>query len=329
MRLISLFSGIGGFDLGFERAGFRVDRANDNDPSLLTIYATQHPKTALMYEPIESIEWGLHREGITGIIGGPPCQSWSAAGSKKGVKDPRGKVFFEFVRAIHEVKPLFFVAENVPGILTARHSSALRRILSRLEGAGYKVTRALLDASDYGVPQERKRVFFVGFRKDLRTSFNPDLIEKDKRKKTLLDAIGGMPLAVRALPHNKPNPNALLPNHEYFDGGYSSHYMSRDRVRDWDKPSFTIQASGRHAPMHPTCSHFLPVKKDVCKFDPKAPNPYRRLSVRECARIQTFPDSFKLLYEDVDDGYRFIGNAVPVELAKRIGESIKKQLKLK
>ena len=328
MNLISLFSGVGGFDLGAEKAGFSVVRANDNDPSLLTTYATQHPKTALMYEPIEKICWSYYKEGIVGIIGGPPCQSWSAAGSKKGINDPRGRLFFEFVRVISEVQPLFFIAENVPGLLAARHSRALSNIVSQLEGAGYLVTKTLLNANHYGVPQERKRLFVVGFRKDLYNRFDPEGIKKSSTKKTLRDAIGSMPPPVRALDKNKANPSVVVPNHEYFEGTYSSHYMSRDRVRDWDQPSFTIQASGRHAPMHPSCSHFIPVKKDVCKLDPNAPNPYRRLSVRECARIQTFPDSFKFFYEYVNDGYRMIGNAVPVELARRILVAIKEQLSL-
>ena len=103
-------------------------------------------------------------------------------------------------------------------------------------------------------------------------------------------------------------------------GGFSTIFMSRNRVRPWDKPSFTVIASGRHTPQHPSAPPMVTVGKDVCKFNPKGK--YRRLSVRECARIQTFPDDFVFVYDKVADAYKMIGNAVPVKLAEAVAKKI-------
>ena len=109
-------------------------------------------------------------------------------------------------------------------------------------------------------------------------------------------------------------------------GNFSSLYMSRNRVRSWNEPSYTIQAGGRHAPLHPSAPKMIKIKTDKMKFDDKYKKNYRRLSVRECARIQTFPDDFIFIYENVSDGYKMIGNAVPVKLAEVLGKEIKKYL---
>ena len=118
-----------------------------------------------------------------------------------------------------------------------------------------------------------------------------------------------------------------VPNHEYMNGGFSSIYMSRNRVRSWDEPSFTIQAGGRHAPIHPQAPKMQFVEQNKRIFIPNKEHLYRRLSVRECARIQTFPDTFIFKYRDVADGYKMIGNAVPVEFARNIAIKIMDDLK--
>lgn len=116
--------------------------------------------------------------------------------------------------------------------------------------------------------------------------------------------------------------NNKIPNHEYLDSSFSSIYMSRNRVRSWDEPSFTIQAGGRHAPIHPQARKMIWLEKDKWMFDPKSPKPYRRLSVRECARIQTFPDNFIFKYRHIADGYKMVGNAVPVNFARILANKI-------
>ena len=118
----------------------------------------------------------------------------------------------------------------------------------------------------------------------------------------------------------------MIPNHEYMTGDFSTIYMSRNRVRDWDEQSFTIQAGGRHAPIHPQAPKMKFVEQNVRIFVPGKEELYRRLSVRECARIQTFPDNFTFYYNNIAAGYKMIGNAVPVNLAKFLAESIKSQL---
>ncbi len=123
---------------------------------------------------------------------------------------------------------------------------------------------------------------------------------------------------------NKTNGNEALAtaNHEYMHGGFSTMYMSRNRVRAWDEPSFTIQAGGRHAPLHPQAPKMKLVAPNKRIFVPGKEHLYRRLTVRECARVQTFPDDFVFKYTNIADGYKMIGNAVPVTFAKHIAEKI-------
>lgn len=143
------------------------------------------------------------------------------------------------------------------------------------------------------------------------------------------DAIGDLKdTALPALERNQTNGEACsLPNHEYLTGGFSTMYMSRNRVRSWDEQSFTIQAGGRHAPIHPQAPKMELVSKNKRIFLPGKEHLYRRLSVRECARIQTFPDDFIFQYKKVTAGYKMIGNAVPVNLAYFLATQIKEQLK--
>ena len=142
-------------------------------------------------------------------------------------------------------------------------------------------------------------------------------------KPILKDAIFDLRLAKPAKLLNKTNGEELnIPNHEYMNGGFSTIYMSRNRVRSWDQPSFTIQAGGRHAPIHPQAPKMEFVSQNVRIFVPGKEKLYRRLSVRECARIQTFPDDYIFKYRDVADGYKMVGNAVPVLLSYNIAKAI-------
>ena len=169
MNLISLFSGAGGLDLGFEKAGFNVVAANEYDKTIWETYEKNHD-TKLIKGDICGIPSEMFPE-CDGIIGGPPCQSWSEAGSLKGINDPRGQLFYQYIRILKDKKPKFFLAENVKGMMAKRHNSAVENIVSQFEEAGYDVFIHLLNASDYGVPQDRKRVFYVGFRKDLKMRY--------------------------------------------------------------------------------------------------------------------------------------------------------------
>jgi DNA (cytosine-5)-methyltransferase 1 len=332
MNIASFFAGAGGLDLGFEKAGFNVTWANEYDPEIWETYESNHPNTVLdrrSLSNISSSEVGLPNQTIDGIIGGPPCQSWSEAGSLRGIKDSRGQLFFEFIRIIADLQPKFFLAENVSGMLLPTHQNALRNIKALFQECGYNLSFELLNASDYGVPQDRKRVFFIGYRTDLDLKFKfPRPITAD-RKITLKQAIGDLQnSAVPGLKSNYTNvENCLVPNHEYMIGGFSSMFMSRNRVRSWDEVSYTIQAGGRHAPLHPQAPKMPLVSENVRAFESGKEHLYRRLSVRECARIQTFPDDFIFKYRNLAAAYKMIGNAVPVNLAKIIAQTIMTDLK--
>lgn len=323
-RILSLFAGAGGLDLGFEKAGFEIVYANEYDKSIWETYEKNH-KAPLDHRDIKKIE-SSELPDCDGIIGGPPCQSWSEAGSLKGINDSRGQLFFDFIRILKDKKPKFFVAENVSGMLSKRHQEAVDKFISLFEDAGYEMHIKLLNANDYNVPQDRLRVFYVGFRKDL--SINFDFPEPSKRKPTLKDAIYDLKdSAIPSLDKNKTNgENCIIPNHEYMTGSFSTIYMSRNRVRSWDEPSFTIQAGGRHAPLHPQAPKMVEIGKNKRIFVRGKEDLYRRLSVRECARIQTFPDDFIFYYNDITTAYKMIGNAVPVNLAKAVATQIKTSL---
>ncbi|AEP37286.1 DNA cytosine methyltransferase [Taylorella asinigenitalis] len=326
MKLISLFSGAGGLDLGFEQAGYQIITANEHDKSIWKTYEQNHDVPLLKGDisTIPSSEF----PNCDGIIGGPPCQSWSEAGSLKGIDDPRGLLFYEYIRILKDKQPMFFLAENVKGMMAKRHDSAVQAIITQFEQAGYNVFINLLNASDYGVPQDRKRVFYIGFRKDLNI-YDFKFPKPLSKKCTLKDSIFDLAeLAIPALEKNRTNgSNCLVPNHEYFIGEFSPIFMSRNRVRSWDEPAFTVQASGRQCQLHPQAPKMLKVDVNKNIFVPESKHLYRRLSVRECARIQGFPDNFIFHYDRVDDGYKMIGNAVPVELARIIAKSISEKLK--
>ena len=328
MKILSLFSGCGGLDLGFEKAGFDIPIANEFDKNIWKTFEVNHPQTKLLKEDIRKIDAKTLPKDIDGIIGGPPCQSWSEAGSLKGIEDDRGKLFFEYIRILKSVQPKFFLAENVSGMLADRHSEAVKNIIKMFEECGYDVSLTLVNAKDYGVAQERKRVFYIGFRKDLNIKFDfpKGSTEDDNNKITLRDIIWDLQdSAVPAGEKNQHNPNAIKYN-EYFIGSYSPIFMSRNRVKSWDEQAFTVQASGRQCQIHPQAPKMIKVDKNDCRFVEGKENLYRRMTIREVARVQGFPDNFKFVYNNTNDAYKMIGNAVPVNLAYEVACAIKKVL---
>lgn len=324
MKVISLFSGCGGLDLGFEKAGFEVPLANEFDKTIWETFKRNHPRTHLIEGDIREIDESLFDDDVDGIIGGPPCQSWSEAGSLKGINDARGQLFYDYIRILRRVKPKFFLAENVSGMLANRHNEAVKNILDMFDQSGYDVTMTLVNAKDYGVAEERKRVFYIGFRKDLGISFSfpKGSTEDDTKKISLRDIIWDLQdSAVPALDKNKRNP-AAINNNEYFIGAYSPIFMSRNRVKSWDEQAYTVQASGRQCQLHPQAPKMEKVAKNECRFVPGKEHLYRRLTIREVARVQGFPDDFEFIYENVNDAYKMIGNAVPVNLSYEIAKAI-------
>ena len=328
MNVISLFSGCGGLDLGFERAGFNIPVANEYDTTIFDTFKLNHPKTHLIEGDIRQVtkeDILKHFSGnVDGIIGGPPCQSWSEAGALRGIEDARGQLFFEYIRVLKDFKPKFFLAENVSGMLANRHSEAVKSILSLFDDAGYNVSLTLVNAKDYGVAEERKRGFYIGFRKDLAINFRfpRGSTYEDGKKLTLRNVIWDLQdSAVPAGDKNYHNPKAIN-NNEYFTGSFSSIFMSRNRVKSWDEQGFTVQASGRQCQLHPSAPKMIKVGKDECRFVEGKEHLYRRMTIREIARIQGFPDNFQFIYNETNNAYKMIGNAVPVNLAYEIAVAV-------
>ncbi len=325
MNIISLFSGAGGLDLGFEKAGFDTIWANEYDKDIWETYERNFPNTFLDKRSITDIPSSEIPDAV-GVIGGPPCQSWSEAGTMRGIEDHRGQLFFEFIRILRDKKPLFFLAENVSGMLANRHKDALENIKKLFTDSGYRLSFKLLNAHDFKVPQDRKRVFFVGYRNDLNLTFEfPEGFDKKRYLKDAIWDIRDNVLAAKEKNYTNGN-ECALPNHEYAIGTFSTIFMSRNRVRSWDEPSFTIQAGGRHAPLHPQAPKMKFVEQNKRVFVENKEDLYRRLSVRECARIQTFPDDHIFYYKNVMAGYKMVGNAVPPYLGYYLAKKIMEDL---
>lgn len=307
-RVVSLFSGCGGLDLGFTNAGFNVVWANDINKKLIETYNYNHPNTEFIIKSISDIP-SNEIPDCDVIIGGPPCQSWSIGGSLRGIDDDRGKLFLEYIRIIKDKKPKVFIAENVKGIISSRHKQTFDSFIKSFKEIGYNVNYMLLNAKNYGVPQDRERVIIVGVREDINKKYEfPEPTHKTKYV-TLREAIGDLVNNID----------------EYMEGSFSSMYMSRNRRRGWDEVGFTVQASGRQAQLHPDSPKMIKVDKDKMEFSGEGT--VRRMSVRESARIQTFPDNFKFITDRLDEKYKMIGNAVPVKLAEAIAYKVKEILK--
>lgn len=344
LNVVSLFSGCGGLDLGLELAGLDVvigkEKVNQllknkqeffnlRDKSLFhTIYTNDIFKEANQsYQLNFPMSIVQHERDIRKIknfpdcdivLGGFPCPGFSEAGPRL-IDDERNFLYIHFIRSLIQAKPRFFIAENVKGLLTLGKGEVVKQIIQDFESAGYNVTYKLVNARDYGVPQIRERVFIIGIRNDMNFNYEfpapthgeqPELLPYLTLQDTIYDL--------------KDNPG------NYFKGGFSPIYLSRNRKKKWNEQSFTIQASGRQAPLHPGGKPMEKISADQWIL-PGNQNEHRRLSVKEIARIQTFPDWFKFsdgnnqsISENgrLDKVYKQIGNAVPVELARAIATPI-------
>ena len=341
LRVASLFSGAGGLDLGFERAldgeAFHVVWANEYDKTITPTFRKNFPNTKLVEGTIADLSSDDLNDGkrsllpsagsggaVAGLLGGPPCQSWSEAGARRGSEDPRGQLFFEYIRILRLLQPAFFLAENVSGILFERHKVALARILEEFRLSGYNVYYAKLNAVNYEVPEDRERVIFIGFRSDLPLKKPFAFPEPIKRKKTL-EVIRKWASTAKPFDPTKRDKK----QNEWMEGGFSPIFLSRNRVRNWDEPSFTVQATARHAPLHPDAGKMVKVGTDKFEFAPGSETEglVRRLTVREAAEVQTFPRTFTFEYTNIVNGYKMVGNAVPVKFAEHLAEAISTYLR--
>lgn len=323
MNLISLFSGAGGLDLGFQIAGFRIMIANEIDAKICPTFRANFPDVHLIEGDIRKLSPSDFPDDIDGIIGGPPCQSWSEGGKQLGLDDERGKMFLTYIDFIQAKLPKFFVIENVKGILSDKHFLTFKKMLDQLKGAGYVVHYQLMNAMDYHVPQERYRVFVVGIRNDIDVNYQfpqPD----NSCFIALRQAIGDITEEPRKYTSERVDTRYdKWLNHDVYMGPFDERFMARNRVRGWNEVSYTMQAKARNCPLHPQAPKMVYVSRDKQIFRPGYEHLYRRFSVRECARIQTFPDGFRFIYHDVCDGYKMVGNAVPPRLGRAIALSVK------
>lgn len=343
-NLLSLFSGCGGLDLGFELAGLKAVKGgnvmedafadkkvfddNINNNVFNTIYVNDifdearetYAQNAGKYIYMDKSDIRKIKEFPQAdiVLGGFPCPGFSEAGPRL-VDDKRNFLYLHFIRCLMQSKPKIFVAENVKGMMTLGKGEVFKQIVQDFAAAGYTIYHKLLNSAEYGVPQIRERVILVGIRNDIDFKYSyPEAthgygIEGLKEVVTLKDAIGDL----------EEDPG------EYFTGSYSTIFMSRNRKKLWSQPSFTIQASGRQAPIHPAGAPMVNVGKDKFIFSDGEEN-NRRLSVKEIARIQTFPDWYEFSRgtsnrndnAKLDLVYKQIGNAVPVRLALAVAEPI-------
>ena len=316
LTVASFFAGAGGMDVGFKMAGFNVVWANEFDKDIWDTYAKNHPNTVLDKRSIFNIP-SSDVPDTDGIIGGPPCQSWSAAGKNLGTQDVRGKAFFEYIRILNDKNPKFFVIENVEGLTRKTHEKALMLILTDLSQCGkvgYKLFHSVLTASDYGVPQDRKRLFIIGIRRDIGVTYTPPL--KSSHKVCLRDAIydlHGKAIATKTSVTSNPMC--------YLDAGWSSNFMSRNRVRLWDECAFTVPASSRHVTIHPQAPKMIPLEGDKFGFVAGKEHLYRRFTIAELSRIQTFPDDY-FVFRNINTAHKMVGNAVPCKMAEAVGRSL-------
>jgi len=322
---IELFAGAGGLALGLEQAGIQHSLLNELDKWACNTLRTNRPDWKIIEGDIRNINFSQYRKKIDVLTGGFPCQSFSFAGKKLGLNDARGTLFFEYARALKEIKPKICIAENVRGLLSHENGETLSGMINVLEELGYKVLPPrVLKAIYYNVPQKRERLVIVGIRNDIKTEFHyptpankvynlKDALKKGElykndvpfssgqkypeRKKEILSMVppGG---CWRNLPINIQKEYML--KSFYLGGGKTG--MAR-RI-SWDEPCLTL-----------TCA---PAQKQTERCHPEETRPF---TVKEYARIQTFPDEW-FFSGSISQQYKQIGNAVPVNLAKKIGLSI-------
>jgi DNA (cytosine-5)-methyltransferase 1 len=306
MKVVSLFSGAGGLDLGLINEGHKIIWANDIDPDAVKTYECNIGKHIHLADIGQLPDDELPKADV--VVGGFPCQGFSLANRKRSGDDSRNKLYLQFLRVIETTKPYYFIAENVRGILSLDNGDAIKKIVSDFMDAGYRVKYSLLNAADYGVPQSRMRVIIAGTRNDLPIECDFNFPEKTHNKVpseyqkkwiSISDGLSGIPD-----PEKFPEalPNQLFSKYKVTNRNFTGH-----RRTDPDKPSPTILARGNGG-------------GGVCAI--QHPENHRRMSVRESAAVQTFPLNFEF-FGSMNSQYRQVGNAVPVKFGAAIGSALK------
>lgn len=347
-NVVDLFSGCGGLSYGLSEAGYNIVLGSDNWKDSLDTFQHNHNHSSILLGDIRKIsskQIQNHANDIDIIVGGPPCQGFSLTGPRN-FYDERNKLYIEFLRVVKDIKPKAFIIENVPGLATLFKGQVKDRIIEEFSKIGYSVTSKILNASDYGVPQNRKRIFFVGlkskktFEFPYPTHFDQKALPIFEKKVTVWDAISDLPLldgeylgeeisdytlspqteyqkAMRkdssklynhvAALHKKTTRQiiSLVPEGKNYKSLPDKYRNSRNFHIAWtrldrNRPAPTIDTGHRH--------HFHPIANRVP-------------TVRESARLQSFPDKFVFTNSKTSQ-YTQVGNAVPPLLAKKIGDKL-------
>lgn len=278
ITVVDLFCGAGIGAMGLKKAGFNIVYAIDSVQYAVDTYNKNIGNHAHCLN-IKKID--LNDIPYADIfIGGFPCQPFSAGGTGEGIQDKeKGDLGDYFYKAVNLKQPKAFIIENVKGITGKKHEAFFNSLIEKFSNAGYKVSWKVSNCHEYGVAQIRERLFMVGIRNDIKKDFNfPESLPMDERK-NLIDVISDLP---------SPESDHNIPNHnKHYEDGFSPRYVSRNRQRQWNEPSFTICSSARQLPLHPE-----PANYDIRKMDQYDCEPPRRFTVRECLRIQSVPDEF-------------------------------------
>lgn len=355
--VVSLFSGGGGLDLGLELAGFETRAAveweayacrtlRQNAAARMPLPTGAHYLAAceVIERSVRDVTGEellaaarLRRGEATLLVGGPPCVTFSVAGKREGLQADMGRLFEDYVRLLEDVQPAGLIFENVKGLINAvdeagERGGAFRRIHAALKAAGYALTWRVVNAADYGVPQYRERVIILGLRGDRSPTF-PEPTHYDPLRpwplgavapwRDVRSALAGLPPAARfdeepAVANHvaRRHGDKILRSFAATLPGKRNAAYKRDRLR-WDRPAKVIRAQGKPKPDGSGQRH--------SSHQSLHPDEHRQLTVRECARIQTFPDWY-VFPDTFANGYRIVGDAVPVELARVLGEAMLHEL---
>lgn len=338
LAAIDLFSGAGGLHIGFENAGFEIKLCIDNDNLVEKTHKRNFPNIPMINRDIRKIKSTeiqsyLDGNGVDVVIGGPPCQGFSTIGhrvssnpEKRAAHDPRNELVLVYANLINALKPKFIVMENVKGILTMDGGKYLQNVLDKLRKAGYNADYKLVNMADYGVPQIRERVIILGNRLGLPVEFpKPDHSDNPKDKLlpweacgkvlTDLEDLGDVPefnhVALKHTPKNIARYKLIpeggrLPEKDLPPEIYRKNFGNTFKRLDSKRPALTMVPGNDAFPIHPKL--------------------HRSLTVREAARIQTFPDTMIFEGNRRQQGKQ-VGNAVPPVFSKKLGQFILSQLK--
>ena len=303
MKIVDLFCGAGIGAAGAIENGDEIVFAVDNDPWAVKAYNKNIANVAQLAD-IRKLNIDLIPKDYDVLLATPTCKSFSVAGAGRGFDDKKsGDLIYYFSYILQYTMPKAFFFENVAGMISSRHEKEFKHVVDTIEEYGYNVTYKVINCADSGVPQDRKRLFMVGIRKDIDKQFSfPDIV---KKKTTLRDAI----YDIREQENKK----------ETLELGYSPRFLSRNRQRQWDEQSYTIISEVRHMPLYPE-----PANYDVRCRNVNTETPPRRFTVRECLRIQTCPDWFEFP-EDMPLKNQYMRcSGIPSLFSKQIFEQIKK-----